>query len=324
MPTNDAISRGRPIRIGLLLIDGFALMSYASFIEPFRAANSLGGAHLYSWSHIALKGQEAFASNGARLVADAQVGDAVDCDMLFVFAAGDPSAFRDESCFAWLRLLSRRGIRLGGVSGGPYLLARAGLLGHRRMTIHWEHAASLHAEFPALMLEGGLYVIDGDRMTCAGGTAGLDLAVSLIEQDQGVALARRVAEWFIRAEPRSADLSQRSGLADRYGTTNGRLLPMLAAMESALEEPFSREALAARAGVSLRQLERLCSVHLGKTIAETYLIIRLNRAAELLRSTGLPVTEVALACGFRSATHFARRFAARYGMSASQFRVERK
>jgi len=63
---------------------------------------------------------------------------------------------------------------------------------------------------------------------------------------------------------------------------------------------------------------------LGKTIAETYLIIRLNRAAELLRSTGLPVTEVALACGFRSATHFARRFAARSGMSASQFRVERK
>ena len=317
MPDRDSI---RPFRIALLLVDGFALMSYASVIEPFRAANSLSGATLYEWTHVACAGPEAVASNGARLVADHGIGDSVACDLLLVFAAGDPAAFRDDAVFAWLRAQARRGGAIGGVSGGPYLLARAGLLGRRRATIHWEHAAALRNEFPDLRLEQGLYVIDGDRMTCAGGTAGLDLALALIARQSGAALAGQVSEWFIRAEPRDPGLSQRAGLAARHGTTNRRLLPMLAAMEAALEEPLAREALAARAGVSLRQLERVCRAELGASVAETYLAIRLDRARELLRSTGLPVTEVALACGFRSAAHFSRRFKARHGQAPATLR----
>jgi transcriptional regulator GlxA family with amidase domain len=320
MSKNDIIRDIPATRIGLLLLDGFALLSYASFIEPFRAANTLSGAPLYRWIHVALHGREAFASNGARLVADGQVGEAIECDMLFVFSAGDPAAFQDEACLAWLRLLARRGVRIGGVSGGPYVLARAGLLHHRRLTIHWEHAVALQTEFPELLIESGLYVIDRDRMTCAGGTAGLDLALSLIEREQGAALASRVAEWFIRAEPRSPDLSQRAGLSARYGTTNTRLLPMLAAMEAAIEEPLPRDALAERAGVSLRQLERLCMAHLRASVTEAYLRIRLDRARELLESTGLSVTEVALACGFRSQAHFSRRFRQRFEITPSRVR----
>lgn len=312
MPTRD-IGSGKPTRIGLLLLDGFALMSYASFIEPFRAANSLSGARLYDWVHVSIGGGEAVASNGVRLVADHQVGDAIDCDMLFVFAAGDPTAFRNDACFAWLRAQARRGIHIGGVSGGPYLLARAGLLGHRRATIHWEHVPALQAEFPELTLEPGLYVIDGDRVTCAGGTAGLDLALALIARDYGSALAHQVGEWFIRAEPRGPERSQRGGLAARYGTTNHRLLAMLAAMEATIEEPWPRDILAKRAGVSLRQLERLCLALLGASVAEIYMGIRLDRAMELLRSTGLSVTDIAIACGFRSPAHFSRRFKERHG-----------
>lgn len=306
-----------PIRIGLLLVDGFALMSYASFIEPFRAANALAGRTIYEWTHISLHGAKVAASNGAELLAGGRVGDALELDRLFVFAAGDPAAFRDEACFAWLRLLARRGIPIGGLSGGPYLLARAGLLEGHRATIHWDHAAAFQDAFPEIALETGLYAIDGDRMTCAGGAAGLDLAVSLIERDHGDALARRVGEWFIQPESREAHISQRARLADRYGTSNARLLPMLAAMEDAVEEPLARDILAVRAGISLRQLERLCLAHLGSSIAETYLAIRLDRAAELLRSTGLNVTEVAMACGFRSAAHFSRRFRRRFGKPPS-------
>jgi transcriptional regulator GlxA family with amidase domain len=304
-----------PARIGLLLIDGFALMSYASFIEPFRAANSLAGRALYDWKHIAPGGEGALASNGARLVADAGIREAIDCDMLFVFAAGDPAAFRDDACFAWLRAMARRGVLIGGVSGGPYLLARAGLLGNRRATIHWEHAVALQSEFPDLMLEQGLYVIDRDRMTCAGGTAGLDLALWLIARDHGPALAARVGEWFIGAGPRDPDRAQRTDLAARHGSTNPRLLLMLEAMEKAIEEPVERDHLARRAGVSLRQLERLSIAHLGASVAEIYLAIRLDRAMELLRSTGMSVTEVAIASGFRSPAHFSRRFRKRFGIS---------
>ncbi len=319
MPATDT-QPGTPIEIGLLLIDGFALMSYASFIEPFRAANVLMGKQLYDWVHVSLAGGEACASNGARLIADVQVGDALDCDMLFVFAAGDPRAFRDEACFAWLRAQSRRGIPIGGVSGGPYLLARAGLLGRRRATIHWEHAAALQADFPDLCLEQGLYVVDSDRMTCAGGTAGLDLALALIERDQGGSLARQVGEWFIQAEPRKAQDVQRTDLATRHGTTNRRLLPVLTAMAAAIEEPVSHEALANYAGVSLRQLERLCHAELSTSVGEVYMALRLDRALELLRSTGLSVTEVAMACGFRGTAHFSRRFKQRHRRTPSSIR----
>lgn len=306
------------MRIGLLLIDGFSLMSYASFIEPFRAANILAGDELYQWTHLSWGGAAAKASNGVTLIVDTTAPDTVDCDMLFVFAAGNPAAFVDGSCFAWLRALSRHGMSIGGVSGGPYLLARAGLLTGRRATIHWEHAAALREEFPDLALESGLYTIDGDRLTCAGGTASFDLALAIIARDHGIRLRTNVAEWFIGVEQRGPDIAQRANLAGRYGTANRRLIAMLSHMEGALEEPLPRHELAARAGISLRQLERLCLAGLGKGVAETYLAIRLDRATEMLRSSAFPIAEIAMLCGFRSTAHFSRRFRQTFGLSPSQ------
>jgi transcriptional regulator GlxA family with amidase domain len=309
---------GSPRVFGLLLIDGFALMSYASVMEPFRAANVLAGRELYRWSHISLDGQPVRASNGASLLADRQVGDALDCDTLFVFAAGDPAAFADAATFAWLRRLAADAVRLAGVSGGPFLLARAGLLNGHRATIHWEHRPAFVEAFPNVAVEPGLYVIDRRRMTCAGGTAGLDLAVELIERDHGRALALQVAEWFIRPEPRSADGPQRVSLRERYGVTNDRVLKTLAHMEASVEDPAPRAALAGIAGVSVRQLERLFAANLGATVNGAYLNIRLAQADHLLRATGMPVTAVAVACGFQSPSHFSRAFRARYGAAPSR------
>ncbi|CAN7448116.1 GlxA family transcriptional regulator [Phenylobacterium sp. LjRoot225] len=302
-----------PRTLGLLLVDGFALLSYAAVVEPFRAANNLAGAELYSWTHVCVGGEAARASNGAAILADAKVGEALDCDLLFVFAGGDPTTFDDPATFAWLRQMAGRGVGLAGVSGGPYLLARAGLLEGRRATIHWEHAAAFREDFPGLALEDGLYVIDGRRMTCAGGTAGLDLAIELIERDQGHALAGRVGEWFIRTESRRAERSQRLSLRDRYGVRHDGTLRALAAMEAAVEDPHSRDELAARAGVSVRQLERLFRTHLKSTVAGIYLRIRLEQASQLLRTTGLSVTDVAIACGFSNGSHFARVFRRAFG-----------
>lgn len=302
-----------PRSLGLLLVDGFALLSYAAVVEPFRAANSLAGAELYRWTHVAVGGEAARASNGAAILAGARVGEALDCDLLIVFAGGDPTRFDDAATFAWLRQLAARGVGLAGVSGGPYLLARAGLLDGRRATVHWEHAAAFREDFPGVALEDGLYVIDGRRMTCAGGTAGLDLAVELIERDQGRVLADRVGEWFIRTESRRAGRSQRLSLRDRYGVRHDGTLRALAAMEGAVEEPLGRDALAARAGVSVRQLERLFRTHLKGTVAATYLRIRLEQASQLLRTTSLSVTDVAVACGFASGSHFARVFRRAFG-----------
>jgi transcriptional regulator GlxA family with amidase domain len=320
MPRNDKMDRFSGRTLGLLLVDGFALMSYAAVIEPFRAANTLAGRELYRWTHISVDGRQVCASNGASVLADRAVGKPLACDTLFVFAAGDPTAFDDAKTFAWLRHLAHSNVRLAGVSGGPFLLARAGLLDGYRATIHWVHQPAFLNAFPTLVIERSLYVIDRRRLTCAGGTAGLDLAIELIEREHGHKFAAQVSEWFIRTEPRPADKSQRLSLRERYGISNDRVLKVLAEMEARPEEPAGMGELAKLAGLSLRQLERLFSAHLGETIGGCYLRIRLEKAAELLRNTGMPITGISVACGFQSSSHFSRAFKTRFGKSPSSER----
>lgn len=308
-------------RLAFLLTDGFALMSYAAIVEPFRAANVLAREPLYRWSHVSLDGGPARASNGASIIADHAVGDSIDCDMLFLFAAGDPTTFDHAPTFAWLRALARRGVAIAGVSGGPFLLARAGLLAGHRAAIHWEHRAAFLDHFPEHALEDGLYVIDRQRISCAGGAAGLDLSIDLIERAHGHDLAAQVSDWFIRTEPRRADCPQRLSFRDRYAVSDGRLVRVLARMEATVEEPAGREELAQVAGLSVRQLERLFRSQLGTSVNAMAMRIRLDQAAQLLRSSGLSVTEAAVACGFQSASHFARAFRARFGIAPSAARA---
>jgi AraC family carnitine catabolism transcriptional activator len=315
MPKSDKADAFNGRTLGLLLIDGFALMSYAAVIEPFRAANTLAGRQLYRWTHISVDGRQVRASNGASVLADRAVGKQFACDTLFVIAGGDPAAFADAKTFAWLRRLAHSNIRLAGVSGGPFLLARAGLLDGYRATIHWIHQPAFLDAFPTLTIEPSLYVIDRRRLTCAGGTAGLDLAIELIEREHGHKLAAEVSEWFIRTEPRPADKSQRLSLRERVGITNDRVLRVLAEMEARLEEPAGARELAKIAGLSLRQLERLFAAHLHETINGCYLRIRLEKAMELTRNTGMPITAIGIACGFQSSSHFSRAFKATYGKS---------
>ena len=295
-------------------------MSYASIVEPYRAANVLAGETLYRWMHVSVDGGPVLASNGASVAADQAVGQPLACDALFVFAGGDPAAFRDPATFAWLREIARHGGVVAGVSGGPFLLARAGLLDGHRATIHWDHQPAFVESFPEVALEPGLYVIDRRRVTCAGGVSGLDLAIELIERDQGHALASEVGDWFIRTQSRAADQPQRASLRDRYGVANDRVLKVLARMEATVEEPDSRQSLARLAGVSLRQLERLFAVHLSQSLNDAYRRIRLDQAVQLLKKTSLSATAVAIACGFRSSSHFSRAFKAQYGYPPARAR----
>jgi AraC family carnitine catabolism transcriptional activator len=318
---NRDMSDDRIRTLGLLLTDGFALMSYASVVEAYRAANTLAEEMLYRWVHISVDGNPVRASNGASIIADQAVGQPLACDTLFVFAGGDPSQFADTATFAWLRQIARSGATLAGVSGGPFLLARAGVLDGYRATIHWEHQPSFAECFPDIAIEPGLYVIDRRRVTCAGGIAALDLTIELIEREQGHRLASQVADWFIRTEWRAADRSQRVSLRERYGVTNDRVLQTIAAMEANIEEPSPRADIARNAGVSVRQLERLFRRHLGCSLNQCYLRIRLEHADRLLRTTSMDVTTVAVASGFRSTSHFSRSYKAWHGAAPSRSRL---
>jgi transcriptional regulator GlxA family with amidase domain len=304
----DALQRAEPILTGFFLVPGFALLSYASAIEPLRAANRLSGRELYRWAHISLDGISEDASSGACVSCTHRPGDDIPLRRLFVCAGGNPAAFNDPAAFAWLRALARRGVQIGGISGGPYILARAGLLNGYRFTIHWEHMPALAEDFPALQPAPSLFVIDRDRLTAAGGFAAFDMMHALIEADHGHALASAVAEWFLHTHVRGGGGPQRMGLRERFNITNAGLLRAIENMEVHIEEPLSRAEIANLAGLSLRQLDRLFETQLGETISAYYNRIRLERARTLLRQTALPVFDIAVACGFASASQFSRAF----------------
>lgn len=319
MTSSDARLTGSdgpaPAHVGFLLIPDFALLAYASSIEPLRAANRLSGRELYRWSHVSIDGCPAVASNGVDIRADFGVGEEVRFDYLFVCAGGNPAAFQHAPTFAWLRQLARRGVRLGGVSGGPYILARANVLSGHRFTIHWEHAPAFMEDYPELDLRRSLYEIDRDRLTSSGGTAPLDMMHAVIAREHGSELALSVSEWFLQTHVREGAGPQRMPLRERLGIAHAPLLRVIGRMEQNLENPVAREELARTAGVSLRQLERLFRLHLGRSLGEHYLGLRLDRARDLLRQTSLSVLETGLACGFASASHFSRAYRARFSHS---------
>jgi transcriptional regulator GlxA family with amidase domain len=306
---------------GFILVPGFALMSYASAVEPLRAANLLAGREIYDIACLSVSGG-AIASSG---------NASVDCERLrdskklfhtvFVCAGGNPAGWHHPEIYAALREFSRQGIRIGGISGGPYLLAAAGLLKDRDFTIHWEHAPMLMEAFPHLSPRHARFVVDRNRITCGGGVAPLDMMHALISERMGADFARRVSDWYLHTAVAEPADPQRASAAERYGVFNPALLTMLEKMETTLEQPLSRGSIAAFAGISTRQLDRLFAAHIGVSFLDTYRQMRLTHARRLLKQSPLSISEIAFATGFSSAAHFSQAFKASYQHTPTQYRM---
>ena len=301
-----------PETLGFLLLPKFSMMAFVSAVEPLRVANRLAGAALYHWEIVSLDGASIAASNGMSLVADrnlGQLGRSPSRYRTVVVGAGfEPEQGYDRRIRDWLRRLDRNGVELGAMDTGSFVLARAGLLDGYRATTHWEVLDSFREQFPKVEAEGGLFAIDRNRLTCAGGTAALDMMLHVISRRHGHRLATAVSEQFIHARIRDPQDRQRMEPAARQGVSHAGLGRAIALMEKNLEEPLDAGRMARAAGLSQRQLERLFRLHLNTTPQRYYLDLRLQRARALLQYSEMPVVEVAVACGFGSAAHFSRSY----------------
>jgi len=309
-----------PETIGFLLEKNFAMMGFATAIEPLRQANRLSGKSLYQWRLVSPDGKPVLASNGIELKADHSLADPVRFDAVYVCGGMDSPTLRDRAVFAWLNRLARHGCRIGSISGGTYALARAGLLTGYRCCIHWEYLQPFKEEFPDLEVSDDLFEIDRDRATCSGGTSSLDMMLHLIRLDHGHDLAMAVAEQAIHTQVREADHRQRLTPAARLGVTHPKLLSVIGLMEQNLEQPLERSVLARRVGLSVRQVERLFHKYLDTRPMRYYLALRLARARQLLTQSDRSILDVALACGFETASHFSKCFHAAYDRTPSNYR----
>lgn len=308
-------------RIGFCLTPDFSMIAFASAIEPLRLANRQCGATRYVWLLLSVDGRPVAASNGVPFSVDGVLAEAGPLDLVIVAAGVDVEQHDHAALVGELRKRAARGARIGALCTGAWILARGGLLDGHRATIHWENRAGLMSAFPHLEISEELFEIDRNRLTCAGGTAALDMMLSLIAQDLGFDVAAAVTDQLIHHRIRDKSEDQRVALQTRHGVASPRMAAVVERMQSSIDAPLSCSRLAREAGVSVRQLERMFRRDVAQTPARYYLAMRLDHARRLLRQTGMSVIDVSLATGFESASHFSKSYGRHFGVAPSQDRM---
>ncbi|WP_253272933.1 GlxA family transcriptional regulator [Halomonas sp. PR-M31] len=248
------------------------------------------------------------------------VGDKQDLDMLLVCA---PGANQGDCAvlLEWLVHLTGRGVVLGGISGGTQVLARAGVLDGYRATLILQDVDTARNAYPRVRSSRQVFEIDRDRMTCGGGTAALDMMMSLIARQHGQRLAERVSEYFVHERVRMGSEPQRVSRNVLLEHAPLSLTDALALMESNIEEPLTTHELAAHLGVSRRQLERLFKKYLQTVPSRYYLNLRLQQARKLLRESDSAIGDIAFGTGFSSAAHFSTAYRNHFGMTPREERL---
>ena len=312
----------RPRQFAFLLVPNFPMLAFASAIEPLRIANWLSGNRLYEWLVATRDGKPVQASNGLLLTPHGSIKKVAPPELLLVCAGVGGCFFQDDRTFAWLRGLARRGAALGAIDTGSWLLARAGVLSGHRCTVHWEDIPAFRDAFPDLDVTDNLFEVDGRRMTCSGGTATMDFVLRLVAEDHGREFAGSIAEEFMQEQVREGSRYQRMDLSKRTGISDPRLLSAIVAMEQHVEEPISLAEVGEACGSSVRNLERLFTIHLRRSPSAYYREIRLNAARQLLLHGSWSILDVALSTGFVSASHFSRCYRTAFGRSPRDERMQ--
>ena len=301
-----------PRRFVFVLLPGFSLLNFAASIDCMRIANRIAGKPLYSWTVAGDSEDFITCSAGVRFDLDTQLGELNRDDTVLICGGLDIQQATTKRLLNWVRREARRGIKLGGLCTASYVLAKAGLLDGKRATIHWENRDSFIEEFDEVELTKSVFVVDGNRMTTAGGTSSIDLMLKLIADDHSEALANEVADQLIYSSIRTDQDTQRLSVPTRIGVRHPKLSQVIQIMESNIEEPISPSILARDVGMSTRQLERLFRRYLNRSPKRYYMELRLQKARNLLMQTDMTVINVALACGFASPSHFSKCYRAHY------------
>ena len=304
-----------PKSICFSLVPEFSMLAFTAALEPLRAANELSQKTLFAWRVVSADGSPVMSSNGLRITPEGNIDNVENCWAVFVCGGRNSHLGRDRRVERWLRRLQFNGVRVGAISDGAYVLARAGLLDGYLCTIHWNCIDGFSETYPNIEVSEKIYQIDRNRYTCAGGTASMDMVLKIIEQEHGRNLAMAVAEHFMHIDIREEQADQRKPAGARHDLRNETLVKALELIEANLEETLSVAEISKQVGVSARQIERLFSAFFGCTPSQYYRRLRLRRARHLLTSSNLSVTEIGVACGFSSMSHFSKCYRDLYGVS---------
>jgi len=293
-------------------------------LDVFLEANrqSSGGA-VYEVRLVAIGASRTIKAGGMSLVTDSStVDDVRSIDTMLV--AGTPDyafAYASTDFHAWLRRRAPKTRRYGSVCTGAFFLGAAGLLDGMNATTHWQHAAELAERFPAAkVVPDQIYVQDGALYTSAGVTAGIDLALKLIEDDHGRDLALMVARRLVVFLKRPGGQSQFSAHLAAQIADEGKIRSLQHWILDHLSLDLTLDSLASRVAMSVRNFTRVFQGETGTTPADFVEMARVDAARRLLEESETPLQRVALRCGFASPDTMRRAFLRRIGTGPSEYR----
>ncbi|GHA10675.1 GlxA family transcriptional regulator [Oceanisphaera arctica] len=309
-----------PQHIGFLLVPGFSLFGLTAMLDPLRHANHGSNRELYRWQLISEQGGAVRSSDDLDIMSDTGIHDLAVCDTLIICSGYDPHARITPGLLGFIRKQASHGADIGCQDTGAYIAAAAGILDGYRATLHWENLDSTAEAFPRVNLVQELLVVDRGRFSCPGALSGLDMMLYLINTQHGNGLATMVSDGLIYTHKRAHSDPQRTSLQKRLDSRNPRLVEAVQLMERNLEEPLRISEIAAQLQLSEREIERLFRHYLQQTPSAYYRNLRLDQARWMLQQTSQSVTDISIACGFASLSHFTRSYQQRFDKNPSRER----
>ncbi len=318
--SHHSLDPSSPKHYGFLIVPDFPLVPYSTAIETLRMANRLQHENLYTWETVTIDGVPLSASSGLEVMPKRAATSTTSFAAMFVCGGPKIRNAWSPALGSWLRVLANKGVPLGAMSTGSYLLAKSGLLDGYRCAIHWDRLASTREEFPKASFSNSIYEIDRDRYTCAGGITAIDMMLHLIMLVHGKELSQAISDQLVLDRMRCTLDQQRIPLHHEIGTSQPKLTEVATLMAANLEEPLSIDELADYVDISRRQLERLFRSHLNHTPTRYYVGLRLKAARRLLLQTEKSITEISIFCGFSSVGHFSKSYRDEFGLAPSSDR----
>ena len=313
------MSRTRDVTF--LLLDDFSHIAFACAVEPLRIANLLHGEDLYSWRVASVNGERAVCSNKTVTLVDQGLTDLPPRGSLFLISGQNVGDRATPEVLSFLRRERARGTKIGAICSGAFVLAKAGLLNDRRAAIHWSFHDSFQENFPEVELCRNVFVADETFVTASGGTAATDLMLHLIGETHGDDLAAAIADMMVYSGVRPAGSPQQISLQARHGIRNPHIAEAIRLLNESAPYYLPTSEIARKIGISTRQLERLFQKHLKVSPKKFAIQQKLTRARNLLLQTEQSVSEIALACGYESPSHFIRTYQNRFGVTPHTQRV---
>lgn len=305
-------------RLGILLFDGMTLLDATGPAEAFHLADPSGS--YYDVVFISAAGGPVRSSSGIELARTTSVQDAGAVDTLLVVGGEELVKRIDPSLLEAAQRLEAGTGRIASVCTGAFVLAELGYLNERRATTHWRHAATLARRYPKIQVDPDvIHIRDGRFLTSAGITAGIDLALAIVEEDLGAAVARDVARELVMFMQRPGGQSQFSAALSTPPTHHGLLRELMQAVVADPGAPHTSVTMADSIGVSARQLNRIFRTEAGTTPARWLEQVRVDAARSLILD-GHQITRVAQLCGFGTDETLRRAFARQLGTTPTAFR----